>query len=107
MRHAAIAILALAGLAACAGPEPPPVIDFDEAAFTPAAPEAGPPAPVRIVRIPEPLPLPGQLKPLPAAREATGPGDDRPPGDRVADANEAAAVEPAAGGYVNAMQVYP
>ena len=107
MRHIAIAILALAGLAACAGPEPPPAIDFDEAAFVPAAPAAEPPPPVRIVRIPEPLPLPGQLKPLPAAREATGPGADRPPEDRVARANEAAAVEPEAKGYVNAMQVYP
>ncbi len=105
MKHAVI-VLALASLTACAGPGHPPVIAFDEAAFAPAARQAEPPAPVRIVSIPEPLPLPGQLKrlpPLPSAR----PADDRPPGQRVDDANAAAAVEPETRGYINAMQVYP
>ena len=104
MKHAAV-VLALAALSACAGPERPPAIAFDEAAFAPAAREAAPPAPVRIVRIPEPLPLPGQLKrllPLPSTR----PGDERPPEQRVDDANQAAAVEPETRGYINAMQVY-
>ena len=44
-----------------------------------------------------------RLPPLPSAR----PADDRPPGQRVDDANAAAAVEPETRGYINAMQVYP
>ena len=104
MKHASV-VLALAALNACAGPERPPAITFDEAAFAPAAPEAPPPAPVRIVRIPEPLPLPGQLKRLPPL-PSTRPDDERPPEQRVDDANQAAAVEPETRGYINAMQVY-
>ena len=91
---------------AYAGPERPPVIAFDEAAFAPAARQAAPPVPVRIVSIPVPLPLPGQLKRLPPLPYAQ-PVDERPPGQRVDDANAAAAAEPEARGYINAMQVYP
>ena len=51
-----------------------------------------------------PLPLPGQLKPLPAGKPAPEPKD---PAVRVATANEAARVQPTRDGYINAVQVYP
>src|SRR3546814_885029 len=53
----------------------------------------------------EPLPLPGQLKPLPDGKP-TAP-DKRPPITRVEAANRAARLEPTKDGYVNAVQVYP
>ena len=93
-------------LAACAHRELPPEIRYDTDDFAPAALEAEPARPVEIVTLTEPLPLPGQLKPAPGAAP-TREEDDRPPEERVTDANAAAAVEPAAEGYVNAIQVYP
>lgn len=99
-------ILLLSGLlAACATKQPPPEIRYDAEDFTAAALTAEPPRPVQVVTIPEPLPLPGQLKRLPG--EPTRAAEARPPEDRVVDANEAAKVEPTAAGYINAMQVYP
>jgi type IV secretion system protein VirB9 len=62
-----------------------------------------PPKPVRIVELPRPLPLPGQLKPLPGAKALTDPAD---PHVRVEEANGAARVQPTRAGYINAMQVY-
>src|SRR3546814_3266347 len=56
-------------------------------------------APVEIVTLPEPLPLPGQLKPLP--RPAG------PPLQRVADAHRAARQEPRREGFINAIPTYP
>src|SRR3546814_20006779 len=73
--------------------------------FAPAVAEAAPEKPVRIVTIPEPLPLPGQLKPLPDGKP-TAP-DKRPPITRVEAANRAARLEPTKDGYVNAVQIYP
>jgi P-type conjugative transfer protein TrbG len=98
----ALSISGLA-LAACATKVPPPVIQYDEEAFKPAAIEPDPPKPVTIVKIPEPLPLPGQLQPLPS----TAPFDTRPPTARVDAANTAALQEPTTHGYINAVQVYP
>ena len=63
-----------------------------------------PPKPVQIVELPKPLPLPGQLKPLPGAKAAAEPAD---PHVRVEEANGAARVQPTRAGYINAMQVYP
>jgi type IV secretion system protein VirB9 len=60
---------------------------------------------VQIVELPKPLPLPGQLKPLPGAR--TAPADPAEPHARVEEANGAARVQPTRAGYINAMQVYP
>ena len=99
------AVLVLSGLVltACTSKVPPPVIQYDKAAFQPAAIEAEPPKPVAIVKIPEPLPLPGQLQPVPT----TVPPDMRSPTARVAAANAAALQEPTAHGYINAVQVYP
>lgn len=83
----------------------PPAIAYDdpprEVAATPAA---EPPRPVEIVTIPEPLPLPGQLKPMPDAPRGSEPADPR---RRVGDANAAARVQPARDGFLNAIQQYP
>ena len=89
-------------LAACDVKTPPPAIAYDSAAFKPAVAEPEPSKPVEIVQIPEPLPLPGQLKPHPGSKT-----DPRPPTDRVNAANKAALREPTRAGYVNAVQVYP
>jgi type IV secretion system protein VirB9 len=90
-------------LAACAPKVPPPAIQYDKEAFKPAAVEADPPKPVTIVKIPEPLPLPGQLQPMTSAAAP----DARPPTTRVDAANAAALQEPSTHGYINAIQVYP
>lgn len=93
-------------LTACASKgTPPPEIAYDSGEFAPAVVEPDPPKPVQIVTVPEPLPLPGQLKPVPD-RKPRGP-DTRPPTARVDAANKAARLEPTRDGYVNAMQVYP
>lgn len=102
-----IAILALSGLlAACAHKEFPPQIRYDSADFDAATLAAEPPRPIRIVTLPEPLPLPGQLKPAPNDSAPQAP-DTRSVEKRVEDANTAAAMEPNADGYINAIQVYP
>ena len=100
-------VLASSGLiAACAQRELPPRISYDSEDFAPAAIAAEPPRPVEIVTVPEPLPLPGQLRPVP--EEATRPEEDhRPPEEQVVEANAAASVEPTERGYINAIQVYP
>lgn len=93
-------------LNACAHRPLPPDIDFDAVEFDPALLSMEPANPVEIVELMRPLPLPGQLKPLPA--DYVPPvQDDRSPEERVANANEAAKVEPTAEGYFNAIQVYP
>ncbi|MCT7378229.1 P-type conjugative transfer protein TrbG [Chelativorans salis] len=94
----------MAVLSACASkPAPPPEISYDSVDFKPAAIEKAPEKPVRVVEIPKPLPLPGQLQPEPGKVI----DDKRPPKARVEDANEAATQEPTKHGYVNAVQVYP
>jgi hypothetical protein len=64
-----------------------------------------PPKPVEIVQLPQPLPLPGQLKPIPGAR--TAPPEAADPRVRVDQVNGAARVQPTRAGYINAVQVYP
>lgn len=81
-------------LAACANRH------FD---FKPAAIEPEPAKPVQIIEIPQALPLPGQLQPLPIAEKP----DLSPPTIRVDEANKAATKEPTKFGYINAIQVYP
>lgn len=93
-------------LAACA-PHPPRIGYDDPAATHPATLEPEQPKPVAIVTLPEPLPLPGQLKPL-RSRDQTRRGPE--PGNperRVQLANAAAAMNPTRAGYLNAIQVYP
>lgn len=91
-------------LAACAGKVPPPSISYDDGGFRQATIIPDPPKPVRIVTVPQPLPLPGQLMPPPSVSHSS---DKLPPTQRVAAANRAALQEPTAHGYVNAIQVYP
>jgi type IV secretion system protein TrbG len=71
------------------------------------------PAAEKIVAIPVPLPLPGQLKQFPQGSSPQPAGRSRPsqrplpPRDRVGAANDAARVEPDRTGFVNALQLYP
>ena len=62
LRRAAIpmVLLATTALAGCATTNPPPEISYDNAA--PAVQTVDPPAPVTVVELPRPLPLPGQLQ---------------------------------------------
>jgi len=103
IRHALLATLSAVTLAACANS--PPQIAYDSDDFQSAAVEEEPALPVEIVTVPEPLPLPGQLKPLPNGAKAAK--DTRPPTVRVEAANKAARQEPSRDGYLNAIQVYP
>ncbi|WP_066519159.1 P-type conjugative transfer protein TrbG [Sphingobium cloacae] len=69
-----------------------------------ATPAPEPPRAVEVVTIPEPLPLPGQLKPVAAGARSSEPADPR---QRVGAANAAARIQPTRDGYVNAIQQYP
>jgi P-type conjugative transfer protein TrbG len=72
----------------------------------PAQPLPESPRPVKIIEVPQPLPLPGQLKPTSTlARPATPETPD--PKDRIAQANRAARIEPAQSSFLNATQVWP
>ncbi|WP_316979532.1 P-type conjugative transfer protein TrbG [Shumkonia mesophila] len=104
IRSLLIGVSALA-LSACTTKGEPPVITYDSGDFTPAVAAPEPPRPVKIVAVPEPLPLPGQLKPVP--HETPAKPDKRPPTASVDAANEVARLEPTREGYVNAVQVYP
>lgn len=99
------ALLASVSLTACATkPTPPPRISYDEPSRAAVlAPE--PPAPVQVVEVPKPLPLPGQLMPLPGG--ARTPVELSDPRERVEAANSAARIQPSRAGYINAVQVYP
>ncbi|GCE84525.1 P-type conjugative transfer protein TrbG [Komagataeibacter diospyri] len=95
-------LLATSPLCACATWKPP-VVPYDN---TPrqAVKLPDPPKPVQVVALPQPLPLPGQLKPVPRGRSH---GDAADPHVRVEAANNAARVQPTRSGYLNAIQVYP
>jgi len=95
-------LISAAALGGCAHDFVPPDIDYDNAA--PATLAADPPAPVRIVELPRPLPLPGQLQPVNGGRPAPEAAD---PAVRVNQANAAARVQPVRNGFINAVQVYP
>ena len=90
-------------LSACA--QPVPKIAYDNP--QPAHLVAPPPPPVQVVTLPEPLPLPGQLKRLPPATANRLPPQPANPVARVALANAAARINPTRDGYINAMQVFP
>jgi len=98
-----VSVSALAGCATTSAR--PPAITYDgpsaEIAAT-LAPE--PPRAVEVVAIPEPLPLPGQLKPVADTSRAPDPSDPR---RRVGAANAAARVQPVRDGFLNAIQQYP
>lgn len=95
-------LLATTALAGCATTQKPPEISYDSAA--PAVQTVDPPAPVTVVELPRPLPLPGQMKPVETTRSAPEPAD---PTARVNQANAAARIQPVRNGFINSMQVYP
>ncbi len=97
-------LLASASLSGCAH-FTPPEITYDEAPKA-AVLEPDPPKPVQIVTVPQSLPLPGQLKPLPGPGR-TAPPEVADPRARVEAANGAARMQPTRAGYLNAVQVYP
>ncbi len=103
-RISVIALMLLSGtaLAGCATTRKPPEIAYDDA--PPAALKVDPPAPVTVVELPQPLPLPGQLKPVTVSRTAPEAADPRA---RIAEANAAARMQPVRNGFINAVQVYP
>lgn len=92
-------------LASCASGEKPPTIAYDDTTATQAQLAAEPPKPVQIVEVPKPLPLPGQLKPMPHA--VSHEPDHTPPSARIGAANKAARVEPEKDGFIDAIQVWP
>jgi type IV secretion system protein TrbG len=106
MRILPFAILSLASLSlgACATAWKPPEISYDN---TPrkAVLMPPPPEPVKIVELPKPLPLPGQLKRLPGSTKM--PPEPTDPHARVDQANGAARIQPTRADYLNAIQVYP
>lgn len=95
-------LLSASALAGCAKKYIPPEIDYDDAA--PAVLTADPVGPVKVVELPKPLPLPGQLKPINGEMAKADPLD---PKTRITQANEAARIQPARDGFINAVQVYP
>jgi type IV secretion system protein VirB9 len=103
MRNLTLVLLASASLGACSTFTPPHITYDDKPVAAVRQPDA--PKPVQVVEIPRPLPLPGQLKPLPPAVSASH--DPRNPKSRVEAANAAARLQPTHAGYLNAIQVYP
>ncbi|MBZ9803420.1 P-type conjugative transfer protein TrbG [Mesorhizobium sp. ES1-6] len=102
-RMLAAALLSATALAGCASKKYiPPEIAYDDAA--PAVRKADPPGPVKVVEVPKPLPLPGQLKPVGISKAKTEPAD---PKQRISQANEAARMQPVRDGFINAIQLYP
>lgn len=72
-----------------------------------AQPIPDPPKPIQVVAVPQPLALPAQLKPIPAANAAIPPPSSGTEQERVSKANREARVPPSREGYVNAIQVWP
>ena len=97
-------LLALAACATTVQVPEIPILD-ENIPFKAAKREADEKLPVRIVEVPKPLPLPGQLKPVPEKKDK--PKDDKQPKERVLEANALAKIDPVKDGYINAIQVYP
>ncbi|OZA84798.1 MAG: P-type conjugative transfer protein TrbG, partial [Azorhizobium sp. 39-67-5] len=97
-------LLCTSVLAGCATVQKPPDIEYDDVAPAAFNPEP-PPGPVRIVELPKPLPLPGQLKPI--GKDGKPEPEPADPTARVNQANAAARVQPVRNGFINSMQVYP
>src|ERR1700741_4232135 len=96
-----LVLMTSTALAGCATFKPPQISYDDE---QPAVLQGDPPRPVQVVELPRPLPLPGQLQPLPGPRSAPEPRDPR---QRFALATAPARLQPSRSGYLNAVQVYP
>lgn len=97
-RSTAFAVLLLAG---CASQPPVPLDDAVQAEPLPDIPKQ-----IQIVEVPKLLPLPNQLKRLPAEGQE-GIKEPLDAKSRVARANQEARVIPSQEGYINAIQVWP
>ena len=103
-RKSALALMIVA-LAGCATQgTPPPSISLDDPVQAQPLPEV--PKPVEVVTVPEPLALPGQMKPL-ASDDAKATPESADEKVRVTRANTEARVAPTREGYVNVIQVWP
>jgi type IV secretion system protein VirB9 len=96
-------LLATSALVGCATRQKPPEISYDNS--VPAVRAVDPPSPVKVVELPTPLPLPGQLKPMGKSGKPEAEPSD--PAARVNLANQAARVQPVRDGFINSMQAYP
>lgn len=102
-RALAVALLSATALTGCASKKYiPPEINYDDAA--PAVQMVDPPGPVKVVELPKPLPLPGQLKPVETGKAKPESAD---PKQRISQANEAARMQPVRDGFINSIQLYP
>ncbi len=101
----AFAFVLLVTLAGCAGPRKPSEITLDEPVLAIPLPELA--KPIEVVKVPEPLALPAQLKPLPPESSAKQQPESADETLRVSRANEEARIAPTREGYVNAIQVWP
>ncbi|ABF54312.1 P-type conjugative transfer protein TrbG [Sphingopyxis alaskensis] len=98
-------LISASALGACTTTSAKPRTIVHEAPREVLATPAPEPVPhVRVVAIPEPLPLPGQLKPV---ESSMPPPETADPRRRVSTANAAARVQPSRDGYLNAIQQYP
>ena len=97
-----LTVLALAGCATHG--TPPPVIALDEPPVVAETVPVASPAPVNVVTIPEPLPLPGHLK---AIEDRSIKLEPASPATRIAQANREARMAPTRDGFINAIQVWP
>jgi type IV secretion system protein VirB9 len=102
MKNQLLVMAMSVGLAACAA-RPVPDVPLSDAMPATRLPE--PAKPIEVVEVPKVLPLPGQLKPLPATQNSSRELAD--PKERVSLATAAARVEPALENYVNATQLWP
>ena len=64
------------------------------------------PLPVQIVEVARPLPLPGQLRPIPASVDQSD-TQALSPSEAIDQGASEARIEPSLDGYMNAIQVYP
>ncbi|MFT0850291.1 P-type conjugative transfer protein TrbG [Achromobacter sp. F4_2707] len=105
MKSLSLTLIACAVLAGCASRgTPPPEISLDEVTVSETFALDAPPTPIEVVAMPEPLPLPGQLKELDAKPSKAEPAS---PTARVAQANKEARMAPTRDGFINAIQVWP
>ncbi|WP_291475287.1 P-type conjugative transfer protein TrbG [Acidovorax sp.] len=105
-RHLVLSLALAVTLAGCASQgEPPPLIPLDDPVMAQPMPE--PPHPVEVVPVPQVLPMPAQMKPLPELQDKPLAPESTDERLRVSRANAEARVAPTREGYVNAIQVWP
>jgi len=93
-------------VSACASHRPAPDIPLDVPVEAHRLPDA--PLPVKVIEMPQALPLPGQLKPLEHANGGeAAPKESSSPAASITQANRFARIEPSRQGYVNATQIWP